>query len=167
MLADIAREWGCTQVEACRRLQPGGAIYFQMREDDVQRVLRFEATMIGSDGLPHDKHPHPRLWGTFPRVLGHYSRDQGLFPLEVAVHKMTGLSAQQFKLAGRGEIAVGKVADLVVFDPARVIDRATFDAPMQVSDGIDLVLVGGTVSYRNRQSTGQRAGRFLRREAGA
>jgi N-acyl-D-amino-acid deacylase len=167
MLADIAREWGCTQVEACRRLQPGGAIYFQMREDDVQRVLRFEATMIGSDGLPHDKHPHPRLWGTFPRVLGHYSRDLGLFPLEVAVHKMTGLSAQQFKLAGRGEIAVGKVADLVVFDPARVIDRATFDAPMQVSDGIDVVVVGGTVSYRDRQSTGQRAGRFLRREARA
>ena len=81
-LADIAAEWGCTQQEACERLQPGGACYFQMREDDVQRVLHYPATMIGSDGLPHDQHPHPRLWGTFPRVLGHYSRDLGLFPLE-------------------------------------------------------------------------------------
>jgi N-acyl-D-amino-acid deacylase len=167
MLADIAREWGCTQVEACNRLQPGGAIYFQMREDDVQRVLKFEATMIGSDGLPHDQHPHPRLWGTFPRVLGRYSRDQGLFPLETAVHKMTGLSARQFNLAERGEIAVGNFADLVVFDPARVIDRATFDDPMQVSDGIDMVLVGGTITYRDRKSTGERAGRFLRRGTGA
>ena len=77
-----------------------------MREDDVQRVLKFEATMIGSDGLPHDQHPHPRLWGTFPRVLGHYARDQGLFPLETAVHKMTGLSARQFNLAKRGAIVL-------------------------------------------------------------
>ena len=63
--------------------------------------------MIGSDGLPHDQHPHPRLWGTFPRVLGHYSRDLGLFPLETAVHKMTGLSARQFRLADRGAIRAG------------------------------------------------------------
>ena len=79
-LADIATEWNCTQQEACERLQPGGACYFQMREDDVQRVLRYPATMIGSDGLPHDHHPHPRLWGTFPRVLGHYSRDLRALP---------------------------------------------------------------------------------------
>ena len=79
-LASIAHEWGCSQKEACERLQPGGACYFQMREDDVQRVLKHPATMIGSDGLPHDQHPHPRLWGTFPRVLGHYSRELGLFP---------------------------------------------------------------------------------------
>ena len=79
-LADIAVEWNCTQQEACERLQPGGACYFQMREDDVQRVLRYPATMIGSDGLPHDRHPHPRLWGTFPRVLGHYSRDLATLP---------------------------------------------------------------------------------------
>ncbi|MBP8295186.1 MAG: D-aminoacylase [Burkholderiales bacterium] len=164
MLADIARDWQCTQTEACNRLQPGGAIYFQMREDDVQRVLKFEATMIGSDGLPHDQHPHPRLWGTFPRVLGHYSRDQGLFSLEEAVHRMTGLSARRFNLTERGEIAVGNFADLVVFDAERVIDRATFENPTQPSDGIDLVLVGGTITYRDRQATGQRAGRFLRRE---
>ena len=68
--------------------------------------------MIGSDGLPHDQHPHPRLWGTFPRVLGHYSRDLGLFPLETAVHKMTGLSARQFRLADRGEFRAGACADV-------------------------------------------------------
>jgi len=164
MLADIAREWECTQVEACNRLQPGGAIYFQMREDDVQRVLKFEATMIGSDGLPHDRHPHPRLWGTFPRVLGHYSRDCGLFPLEEAVHRMTGLSARQFNLAGRGEIAPGNFADLVVFDPGRIVDRATFAEPTLVSDGIDAVLVDGTIAYRDGRATGHRSGRFLRRE---
>ena len=165
LLADIAREWECTQIEACNRLQPGGAIYFQMREDDVQRVLKFEATMIGSDGLPHDKHPHPRLWGTFPRVLGHYTRELGLFSLEEAIHRMTGLSARQFNLQERGEIAVGNFADLVVFDPERVIDRATFANPTLVSDGIDLVIVDGTITYRERQLTGHRAGRFLRRES--
>ncbi len=164
MLADIARDWQCTQKEACDRLQPAGASYFQMREDDVQRVLSFEATMIGSDGLPHDRHPHPRLWGTFPRVLGHYARDLGLFPLEEAVHRMTGLSARQFNLRARGEIAVGNVADLVLFDPERVIDRATFAEPMVLSDGIDAVIVAGTVTYRERELTGNRAGRFLRRE---
>jgi N-acyl-D-amino-acid deacylase len=146
-------------------LQPGGAIYFQMHEDDVRRILKYDATMIGSDGLPHDKHPHPRLWGTFPRVLGHYARDLGLFSLEEAVHRMTGLSASRFNLEGRGEIRVGSVADLVVFDPERVIDRATYDNPAVPSDGIDIVMVGGEIAYRDRQSTGIRAGRFLRREA--
>jgi N-acyl-D-amino-acid deacylase len=164
MLADIAREWGCTQKEACDRLQPGGAIYFQMREDDVRRVLQYEATMIGSDGLPHDRHPHPRLWGTFPRVLGHYARDLGLLSLEEAVHRMTGLSARHFKLKDRGEIRVGGIADIVVFDPERIIDRATYDEPTQPADGIDLVMVNGDIAYRDHQASGVRAGRFLRRE---
>ena len=167
MLADIAHEWNCTQLEACARLQPGGAIYFQMREDDVRAVLKFEATMIGSDGLPHDQHPHPRLWGTFPRVLGHYSRDEKLFPLEEAVHRMTGLSARQFNLEGRGEIAPGHVADLVVFDADTVIDRSTFAEPTLPADGIDAVVVNGIVSWRDGQPTGNRAGRFLHRGAGA
>ena len=135
MLADIAAEWGCTQQEACERLQPGGACYFQMREDDVQRVLEYPATMIGSDGLPHDQHPHPRLWGTFPRVLGHYSRDLGLFSLETAVHKMSGLSARNFQLDDRGEIREGAYADIVVFDAATVKDVATFEQPKALVRG--------------------------------
>jgi len=162
-LADIAREWNCTQQEACERLQPGGASYFHMREDDVQRVMRYEATMIGSDGLPHDRHPHPRLWGTFPRVLGHYSRELGLFPLEEAVHRMTGLSARRFGLDGRGTVTPGAHADLVVLDPERVIDRSTYAEPTRVAEGIDCVMVGGVVSYGPAGATGERNGRFLLR----
>ena len=119
--------------------------------------------MIGSDGLPHDVHPHPRLWGTFPRVLGHYCRDEGLFSLEQAVHKMTGLSAGNFGLADRGEIRQGAHADLVVFNADTVIDRATFDAPEQPAVGIDHVIVGGTLSWSAGGHTGDRNGRFIRR----
>lgn len=160
-LSDIAAEWGCTQQEACERLQPGGACYFQMREDDVQRVLRYPATMIGSDGLPHDRHPHPRLWGTFPRVLGHYSRDLQLFSLETAVHKMTGLSARRFNLKQRGELRPGWFADVCMFDPAAVRDVATFEQPHAASRGIDHVLVNGEIVLRSGAAMGGRAGRFL------
>ncbi len=162
-LADIAAEWGCSQQAACERLQPGGACYFQMREDDVQRVLCYPVTMIGSDGLPHDQHPHPRLWGTFPRVLGHYSRELGLFSLETAVHKMTGLSARQFQLVDRGEIRVGAFADLVVFDAATVEDKATFEQPKALSAGIVRVFVNGEPAYRGDDGQVQRHGRFLKR----
>ena len=160
-LADIAAEWNCTQHEACDRLQPGGACYFQMREDDVQRVLRYPATMIGSDGLPHDHHPHPRLWGTFPRVLGHYSRDLAIFPLETAVHKMTGLSARRFNLQQRGELRAGWFADVCVFDAATVKDVATFEQPQAFSRGIDHVLVNGAMTLRRGNAGPDRAGRFL------
>src|SRR5450432_469522 len=162
-LASIAHEWSCTQQEACERLQPGGACYFQMREDDVQRVLRYPATMIGSDGLPHDQHPHPRLWGTFPRVLGHYCRELGLFSLETAVHKMSGLSARRFRLDDRGEIRLGAYADVVVLDAATVRDVATFKQPKQVSQGIECVLVNGVIAYRSGNVTAERSGRFLQR----
>ncbi len=163
MLADIALEWGCTQQDACDRLQPGGACYFQMAEEDVQRVLKYPATMIGSDGLPHDQHPHPRLWGTFPRVLGHYSRELGLFSLETAVHKMSGLSARRFQLEDRGEIRPGAFADVVVFDAATVSDVATFKQPKQLSQGIECVLVNGVIAYRSGRLAPERGGRFLRR----
>ncbi len=160
-LADIAAEWNCTQQEACERLQPGGACYFQMREDDVQRVLSYPATMIGSDGLPHDHHPHPRLWGTFPRVLGHYSRDLAIFPLETAVHKMTGLSARRFNLHQRGELRAGWFADVCVFDAATVKDVATFEQPLAASSGIEHVLVNGVSTLRRGHAGAGRAGRFL------
>jgi len=163
MLADIAAEWDCSEQEACDRLQPGGACYFQMREDDVQRVLKYPATMIGSDGLPHDAHPHPRLWGTFPRVLGHYSRELGLFSLETAVHKMSGLSARNFRLEDRGEIREGAYADIVVFDAATVKDVATFEQPKALSVGIESVFVNGAIAYRAGQVASERGGRFLRR----
>ena len=84
----VAAELECDQIEAARRLQPAGALYFLMDEDDVRRVLRHPLTMIGSDGLPFDGQPHPRLWDTFPRVLGRYVRDSGILTLEAAIHKM-------------------------------------------------------------------------------
>ena len=163
-LADIAAGWGCSQEQAAERLDPAGAVYFQMEETDVRRILSYPHTMIGSDGLPHDTHPHPRLWGTFPRVIGHYGRQEGLFPLEEAVRKMTGLTAEKFNLTGRGVLAEGAFADLVVFDPATIADRATYDKPTLPAAGIDMVFVNGCLSYRNGEATGDRAGRLLRRD---
>ena len=165
-LADIAREWGVSQQEAAVRLKPGGACYFQMREDDVERVIAHPLAMIGSDGLPHDERPHPRLWGAFPRVLASYWREKGLLQLEEAVHKMTGLSARRFRLGGRGLLQAGYLADVVVFDPQRVRDLATFEHPQQFSEGIEQVWVNGVSSYtRTQRATGERAGRFVRRNA--
>ena len=136
MLADLAAEWGVSWREAAERLLPAGAIFFQMDEADVRRIMAHPRSMIGSDGLPHDAFPHPRLWGTFPRVLGHYARDLGLFSLETAVAKMTGRCAEVFGLVDRGVIRPGAYADLVLFDPATVRDTATFDDPIRPADGI-------------------------------
>ena len=164
LLADIAADWGITQQEACRRLQPGGACYFQMHEDDVERIVAHPLTMIGSDGLPHDRHPHPRLWGTFPRVLARYCRERQLFPLELAIHKMTGLSSRNFKLHRRGLLQPGWYADIVVFDAARVRDRASYEQPLEISEGIAAVYVNGVPSYRGDvHGTTGRAGRLLHR----
>lgn len=162
-LADVAAEMGTSVEEACLRLRPGGGIYFMMDEDDVRRVLTYPHTMIGSDGSPHDEHPHPRLWGTFPRVLGHYARELGLFSLEEAVRRMTSLPAARFGLADRGTLRPGAFADLVVFDPETVIDRATFERPTEPCAGIDLVVVNGRVVWRDGVATGARPGRVLQR----
>ena len=164
-IADIAADWGCADAEAARRLLPAGAVYFQLSEDDVRRVLAFPHTMIGSDGLPSDVHPHPRLWGTFPRVLGHYARDLGLFTLEEAVRRMTGLPAARFGLSDRGAIRPGAFADLVVFDGSRIRDRATFEQPTRPAQGVERVFVNGVEVWggdgdRGRAS-GARPGRFL------
>src|SRR5271167_1039990 len=122
------------------KLQPAGAIYFMMSEEDVRRVLSYPHAMIGSDGLPHDANPHPRLWGTFPRVLGHYARDLKLFPLETAVYKMTGLAA-------RGVIKDGAHADITLFDPDTVIDAADFEHSTRPAKGIAAVIVNGDIVW--------------------
>jgi N-acyl-D-amino-acid deacylase len=163
-LSAIAADWGVSQREAVDRLQPAGAVYWMMDEADVQRVLRFEHTMIGSDGLPHDLHPHPRLWGAFPRVLGHYCRDLGLFELEEAVRRMTGLSATRFGLSGRGMLAAGSYADVTVFDPETIADRATFERPTTPAAGIEHVFVNGRPVWTDGKPTGERPGRALRRQ---
>ncbi|SQH31770.1 N-acyl-D-amino-acid deacylase family protein [Pseudomonas mucidolens] len=162
-LQDIAAQWNVSLIDAARRLQPAGAVYYGMDEADVQRILAHPLSMVGSDGLPEDPFPHPRLWGAFPRVLGHFSRDLGLFPLHTAVHKMTGLSAARFGLSQRGEIREGYWADLVLFDPLRVRDVADFKDPQRAAEGIDGVWINGVLSYRDGQANGQRAGRFLLR----
>lgn len=162
-LDDIARDWGVDRAEAARRLQPGSAIYFLMDEGDVQRILAFEDTMIGSDGIPVGSKPHPRLWGTFPRVLGHYSRDVGLFPLETAVWKMSGLTARNFGLEDRGTLAPGKHADIVVFDAATIRDAADYADPTRPAEGIDAVFVNGRLSWQAGAHTGARNGQVITR----
>lgn len=162
-LAQIAEAWSVGQTDAARRLQPAGAIYYNMAEEDMRRILAHPATMIGSDGLPLDPRPHPRLWGTFPRVLGRYSREEKLMPLAAAIHKMTAMPAQRFGLAGRGMIREGYAADLVLFDAEKIIDTATYADPMQPAKGIESVWVNGVLSYTADGATGERAGRFLPR----
>ena len=163
-LTAIAQELNCSQEEAVKRLLPAGAIYFKMDEADVQRILKFDQTMIGSDGLPHDTAPHPRLWGSFPRVLGHYGRLLGLFPLETAVYKMTGLTAQNFGLKDRGVLREGAYADLTLFNPETIDEAATFADPIAPARGIEAVIVNGQIVWRDGKSTGARPGRVLQRE---
>jgi N-acyl-D-amino-acid deacylase len=119
--------------------------------------------MIGSDGLPWDKHPHPRLWGTYPRVLGRYCREEKLFSLPEAIRKMTSMPTMRVGLARRGQIAEGYCADLVLFDPTTIRDTATFADPIRPSIGIHSVWVNGTLSYTAQGLTGNRAGHYLPR----
>ena len=163
-LTEIAQQMNCSQEEAVKRLLPAGAIYFKMDEADVQRILKFDQTMIGSDGLPHDASPHPRLWGSFPRVLGHYGRLLGLFPLETAVYKMTGLTAKNFGLKDRGVLKEGAYADLTLFDADTVDEVATYSNPIAPARGIEAVIVNGAMVWRDGKSTGARPGRVLQRE---
>lgn len=162
-LAETAGAWNVSQREAAQRLQPAGAIYHSISEQDMRSILAHPSTMIGSDGLPRDPRPHPRLWGTFPRVLGRYCRDERLMSLPEAVRKMTGLAAQRFGLAGRGLIREGYFADLVLFDAEKIVDTATFTDPEQAATGIDGVWVNGILSYTRNGTTGDRAGRFVGR----
>ena len=143
---------------------PGTVVILEtMCEDDVRTVLAHDTTMIGSDGIPAPgAKPHPRLYGTFPRVLGHYSRDEGVLTMANAVHKMTGLPAATFGLTERGVVKEGAFADLVVFDPAAIIDTATYPDPRRHPAGIHSVYVNGTLVVGPSGHTGARPGRALR-----
>jgi dihydroorotase/N-acyl-D-amino-acid deacylase len=152
-------------VDAMRR---GGAnaIYHVLNEEDVERIMADPHTAIASDGRltqPGEGHPHPRWYGTFPRVLGYYVRDRGVFTLEEAVRRMTSLPADRLGLRDRGRIVQGAAADLVIFDRNRVRDLATFQEPHQYPEGIPYVIVNGIVVVDDDQFTGERAGRVLRR----
>ncbi len=147
-------------------MQKGGAnaIYHVLDEQDVRRIMVHPQTMIASDGRlsqPGDGHPHPRAYGTFPRVLGEYVRVQRLMPLETAVYKMTGMPAKRLGLADRGVLRVGAMADVVVFDARTVKDQSTFAEPHQYPRGIETVVVNGKVAVRGGKTTGVKAGQVL------
>jgi N-acyl-D-amino-acid deacylase len=147
-----------------------GYAKFGMCEEDVKTVMAHPVVMIGSDsscsaidGPLSTGKPHPRTYGTFPRVLGKYVREEKILSLENAVFKMTGMAAGRLKLMGRGIIRPGMKADLTLFDPDTVIDRATFEEPAQYPCGIEHVMVNGVFAVENREHTGSIAGKVLRR----
>lgn len=146
------------------------SVMFGISEDDVQLVMRAPFIMVGSDaaaksptGPMSEGKPHPRAYGTFPRVLGHYVRELGVITWEEAIRKMTSLPAAKLGLPGRGVLAAGAFADVVVFDPDTVADRATFTEPHQFPVGLDYVIVNGVVTVDHGEHTGALAGRVLRR----
>ncbi|MCC2597226.1 D-aminoacylase [Pusillimonas sp. MFBS29] len=161
--ADIQAELGLDIQGTIDYLAPAGAIYFLMNESDVSRIMSHRLTMVGSDGLPFDSHPHPRQWGTFTRVLRAMVREQNEMTFEQAIHKMTGLPAENYRLKNRGLLRPGYCADLVLLDAERVADRATFEDPIQVSQGICDVWVNGVHVWNGTDVTAMRPGQVLSR----
>jgi N-acyl-D-amino-acid deacylase len=164
----LAEQWGLNAESAAQRVVDGEGeacfvVVFTMDERDVKTVMAHPSTMIGSDGVPSGGKPHPRLYGCFARVLGHYVRDEKVLDLPTAIHRMTGMPAAKFRLLDRGTIRPGAFADLVVFDPARIADVATYDEPRQAPAGIHAVYVNGVAVARDGRHTGARPGRGLRR----
>lgn len=166
-LREVARMRGAPILEAVLDLlaEEDAAVTVTVHlldEADLRTVLADSHTMIGTDGMPTLRgKPHPRGYGTYPRVLEQYVGRLGLFSLEAAIHKMTGMPAAKFGLADRGRIAPGYYADLVMFDPRRVRDRATYADPKRAPDGIEAVFVGGRTVYAGGRLTGARPGRVL------
>jgi N-acyl-D-aspartate/D-glutamate deacylase len=172
MAIDLAAEQGVDVTEVIRQVltAPEGhrtiCIQFIIDEADIDTNLRHRLMMVGSDGIPDlAGRPHPRLFGTFPRVLGRYVRDRQVLGLEEAVRRMTSVSCARFGLAERGQVAEGWYADLVLFDPDTVRDEATYDDPKREPTGIDTVVVNGHVALRQGRHVPDRRGRFLAYQA--
>jgi len=167
-VAEIAEVTGQSPVEVvCDTVRADAArtvvVLHMMAEDDVQAIRGWEATMLGSDGVPVPGRPHPRIAGTFARALRAPAGADPWVGIAERVHRMTGMPAQRYRIpGGRGVLQVGAVADLVVFDPAMVTDRSTYPEPLLPPDGIDHVLVGGVHSVSGQRVTGRYAGRVLR-----
>jgi N-acyl-D-aspartate/D-glutamate deacylase len=166
MLVDVATARGLSLAELVTEVLagPGGertlCITFTMSDEDLERNLRHPLSIIGSDGLADlSGKPHPRLFGTFPRMLGRYVRERGLLTLPEAVRKMTSAACERFGLLERGLVAEGMLADLVLFDAATVADVGDYDAPQRAPLGVDCVVVNGTLAYRSGVIS--RAGRVL------
>jgi N-acyl-D-aspartate/D-glutamate deacylase len=172
-LAALARQSGKTPAEAMMDLlleqrATVGMVSFSQRLENVAKVLAHPALMIGSDSIglsegvgPKHGKPHPRMYGTFPRVLGEYAREQKLFSLETAVHKMTGMPARRLRMSDRGLLQPGLAADITVFDPATVNDEATFGDPHRYPAGIPYVIVNGAVVVDNGRFNAAGTGRVL------
>ena len=143
----------------------GGMIIFMMDDTDIERILKHPGTMIGSDGIPGfgSAKPHPRMTGTFPRILGHYAREKGVISLEEAIRKMTSLPAQTFGIYKKGILRPGMDADIMIFDPSAVIDKSTFEDPLQPPEGIRWVIVNGEVAVEDGKIAGATSGKVLRR----
>ena len=169
MLVDIAAARGIDVTEVVQLIltAPKGdqtlCIHFIIDEADIETNLRHDDMMVGSDGIPDLRgRPHPRLFGTFPRILAHYVRERGVLSLPEAVRRMTSPPAAVFGLVDRGSLRPGCWADLVLFDAESVRDTATYDDPQQLPDGIDCVIVNGRVAFENGAGSGAAAGRMLR-----
>jgi N-acyl-D-aspartate/D-glutamate deacylase len=167
-IPDIAAERDIYVEDAVRLIltAPKGdrtiCIHFIIDEADIETNLGHPRMMVGSDGIPNlVGKPHPRLFGTFPRILSTYVRERGVLTLEEAIRRMTSLSCDRFGLVERGLVKEGYWADLVIFDPATVRDLATYDDPQQEPEGIRMVMVNGQVAYEDGQHTGVGAGRSL------
>ncbi|MDI6707056.1 MAG: D-aminoacylase [Bacillota bacterium] len=174
-LMQISEEIGCTPADAVLRLvaDERGAVkmvFFGMREEDIITVMKHPRTMFCTDGravAPYGRtgkgKPHPRYYGTYPRILGHYVRDLRVIPIEEAVKKMTLLPAEKMNLKRRGQLKKGNFADIVVFDENTVMDRATFDEPHSFPQGIMYVLVNGQAVVWKGEHTGRLPGKILRK----
>ena len=139
--------------------------FFAMDKEDVENIMKHPQTMIASDGRlvkPGDGHPHPRWYGTFPRVLGHYVREKNTLSLSEAIYKMTLLPAKTIGLNDRGLIKEGMKADITIFNPDTIIDKATFEKPHQYPEGIHYVLVNGKLAIDDKEFMNIKAGRVLR-----
>jgi N-acyl-D-amino-acid deacylase len=177
-LAALARRSGTTPAEAMMNLlveerATVSMVAFSQSPDNVARVLAHPAIMVGSDSLglttgpgPHPGKPHPRMYGTFPRVLGEYARERKLFSLETAVSKMTGMCAARLGLEDRGVLKPGAAADVTVFDPRTVKDEATFADPHRHPTGIPWVVVNGALVVDQNSFTAAATGRVLTRSGG-
>jgi N-acyl-D-amino-acid deacylase len=173
-LAEVARLRGKSAEETAMDLVVEdhtriGTIYFLMSEDNVRRQLQLPWVSFGSDaGAPAPEgvflksNPHPRAYGNFARVLGHYARDEKLVPLKEAVRRLTSMPAENLRIQERGRLAPVYFADLVVFDPATIADHATFEKPHQLATGVEQVFVNGVAVLRDGNPTGATPGRVVR-----
>jgi N-acyl-D-amino-acid deacylase len=173
-LAEVAKMRGKSPEETAMDLvieddSRVGTVYFLMSEDNIRKQLQLpwvsfdsDAESLAPEGVFLKSNPHPRAYGNFARLLGRYVRDEKLMPLEEAIRRLTSLPAATMKLKGRGSLAVGHFADVVVFDPKSIQDHATFEKPHQYSTGVRHVFVNGAQVFRDGEHTGATPGRFVR-----